>query len=620
MSERTNSTRNRRPSIDWLQELRPELRNVVRESIGEMLLRETPLQEGSVASMGLLESLLPTSDAGPIRTRLSERANTQDHSTTRALSTRTSNTSADPSALDTNRRGLRMDMYRVLSEMDGRRQSLLETSRVGRNSVVAQTGFDSGEADANELEVNSAMDGWTFVNMRSRDIYNASNGEGPSPPRTRRRLNTEHGRSLQNNALSSRRAALAPATAALVRQEGDSYANDDAETEAETEAEAESGYSGYGDFSPPIARNAIVMFDDDDVDEDINDSYASENEYDVDDEEQALWDGMGPDDFADIPEGGEEFDDWFVTNFRGNPFHARTARFNEMVVANNRSVATDVSTAARATAASARSARGGAQVSVTVRQQWAKDRTWKPYIYHPAAVNSNNSIRDTYIGIKMHTLRGMQGEQSRLYSVHSEIRPLSMKCSNADDTGHGTLDNIFLSNSTAFVTSRATNVNLELSFVEENGLPRHTIVERIMIQASLSRFPPCTELMFFASSRRCTFSELEQYDNYTFAQYEQLAARIESQNSATSASASAGDSGDAIQVKNLMCDPLPIAYFWLAHEEGYKQLQVLPQGVACKYLYVKMLRGARGSKSMTLQTVRIFGWNGPRAFYEAALC
>ncbi|KAJ1937918.1 hypothetical protein GGF37_005012, partial [Kickxella alabastrina] len=293
MSERSNSTRNRRLSLDWLQELRPELRNVVRESIGEMLLREAPLQEGSVASMGLLESLLPTSDDGPIHTRLSERANTQDHSTTRALSAHTSNTSAYLSALDTNRRGLRMDMYRVLSEMDGRRQSLLETSRVGRNSVVAQTGFDSGEADANELEVNSATDGWTFVNMRSRDIYNTNNGEGPSPPRTRRRLNTEHGRPLQNNVLSSRRAALAPATVALVRQEGDRYTNDDADVEAdvEAEAEAESGYSGYGDFSPPIARNAIVMFNDDDVDdvdEDTNDSYGSENEYDVDDEEQAL--------------------------------------------------------------------------------------------------------------------------------------------------------------------------------------------------------------------------------------------------------------------------------------------------------------------------------------------
>ncbi|KAJ2390811.1 hypothetical protein GGI05_003122 [Coemansia sp. RSA 2603] len=109
--------------------------------------------------------------------------------------------------------------------------------------------------------------------------------------------------------------------------------------------------------------------------------------------------------------------------------------------------------------------------------------------------------------------------------------------------------------------------------------------------------------MVFASSRRLNFSELRKYDNFTFAQYESLSKQI----------------GIETAKGNHIPDPRPIAYFWMEYEESYKQLQILPQGITCRYLYIKMIRGRGDNKAMSLKYIRVYGWDGPRAFSESAL-
>ncbi|KAJ2401295.1 hypothetical protein GGI23_001495 [Coemansia sp. RSA 2559] len=113
--------------------------------------------------------------------------------------------------------------------------------------------------------------------------------------------------------------------------------------------------------------------------------------------------------------------------------------------------------------------------------------------------------------------------------------------------------------------------------------------------------PPCCELMVFASSKRCHFSEFTRYDGYTFEKYERLVSRVE-------------------KGRVALNDPIPVAYFWLSEEEEYQQMQILPHGVCCKYLYLKLLRGRSSNQRMSLRFIRVFGWNGPRAFAETTIC
>ncbi|KAJ2754649.1 hypothetical protein IWQ56_006478, partial [Coemansia nantahalensis] len=233
---------------------------------------------------------------------------------------------------------------------------------------------------------------------------------------------------------------------------------------------------------------------------------------------------------------------------------------------------------------------GNVRSSVIVRQPWNSARQWRPYVYDPPMLRIGAPG-----GAEQAKPPGDGAAQAQQFAVHSGVGELALECTNADDMGRGSLSNMFRLNSSVFITSRPRNVHLELTL---GAAARHHVVERIYVMSSMAN-PPCAELMVFASSRRCNFSELRKYDDFTFAQYEQLAASM---------------------ARPAVDGPLPIAYFWLTFEGEYEQLQVLPQGVSCKYLYFKLLRSADENFNMSVRRIRVFGWTGPRSFAEAALC
>ncbi|KAJ1962875.1 hypothetical protein GGI12_002387 [Dipsacomyces acuminosporus] len=343
--------------------------------------------------------------------------------------------------------------------------------------------------------------------------------------------------------------------------------------------------TGIGGFPPA---------DDDDNDED-------EDEDDDDDDDEDDMEHVGWDEFGD-PMGmlGEPVDytsNWFAADIGHTPPPGVRGRLlGEYRV--GRGTRTPVPTARYEVGSEPQS-------SMIVRQTWNKDQAWKPHVYQEAVPNINNGVvPNAYQRERQLNLPGTTTERYRSFSVNPSIHMLEFDCTNADDMGHGSVNNIFTADRSLFITTRSKNVNLELSFISDQGLPhsRHCIVERIMIQSSMSR-PPCTELMVFASSRRCGFSELAKYDNFTFAKYEALVRKIERR-------------GQKVKLD----DPLPIAYFWLSEEDRYKQMQALPQGKACKYIYIKMLRGHQPGQAMSLRHIRVFGWTGPCSFSEASIC
>ncbi|KAJ2854817.1 hypothetical protein J3B02_002489, partial [Coemansia erecta] len=350
----------------------------------------------------------------------------------------------------------------------------------------------------------------------------------------------------------------------------------------------------------------FIFFNSDDVDEEAI-GYTSEELTDdaIDDDLQAQSHGQEMWALADRDNHTEteasDFGSWLENTLRDNPWYHRYVAEPQSSRPSHQIAATT----GASTALSRNPARANAQTSITVRQHWNKDRAWMPYIYKQLVPNSLDLLRDTQNEAKQNFVRGLGHELSHLYCVHSQIHPLYVECTNADDMGRGTLYNIFSSGRTLFITSRAENVNLELAFSSDHATSKHCVVERIMIQSSRALHTPCTEIMVFASSRRCSFAELKKYDNYTFAKYEKLSARLGAKN----------EKGMEIP------DPRPIAYFWLEFEESYKQLQLLPQGVTCRYLYFKLIRGLSNSKVMSLRSIRVYGWDsGPRAFAESALC
>ncbi|KAJ2147652.1 hypothetical protein IW142_001530 [Coemansia sp. RSA 564] len=304
----------------------------------------------------------------------------------------------------------------------------------------------------------------------------------------------------------------------------------------------------------PRAQGPVLLFDTDDVDDDTG-----------------VLDDV--DDDTGIPEGGD-FDDWFVRTFRNNIMHQ---------VVNPRMLAARRHRAALVP----QSKRGGPGASVVVRQAWNAAQPWRPYVYQPPITMPGEAPPDTPENTS-------DVAHARFYSVHAAIGALPVRCTNSDDPS--AFHHALTPSSALFRTAQATNVHVELRL--DGG--RHSVVERILIMSSMAS-PPCTELMVFASSRRCDLAELRKYDNFTFAEYERLSQEVAA--------------GRAPPL-----DPLPIAYFWLSLEEEYEQMQVLPEGVHCSYLYLKLLRGPTAAPRMSLRLVRIFGWNGPRSFSEAAIC
>ncbi|KAJ1819816.1 hypothetical protein LPJ75_001093 [Coemansia sp. RSA 2598] len=479
-------------------------------------------------------------------------------------------------------------------------------------------------------------DGWTFVNMRPRTSAGSSaglgreDGFGPSPPRARRRLSSgtsrisvrirrpsvvgEHQRDQpedrQNNRDGSGEeyAQIMNINYINFNEENNRIINagNDAEDAGDADdaddAYSRDRYSGYNAFDSSLDQGPFIFFNSDDVDEEAI-GYSSEEPTDdgIDDDIQAQMQGQEMWAMAarDNPVETEasDFGSWLENTLRDNPWYRR-------FVADPQSSRTPHQLLAAPSALPSSPARTNPQISIAVRQHWNNDRVWKPYIYKQLVPNSEDLMRDTQNEAKQNFVRGMGHELSRLYCVHSQVHRLYAECTNADDMGRGTLYNIFSSGRTLFVTTRPENVNLELSFSPDHASPKHYVVERIMIQSSRALHTPCTEIMVFASSRRCSFEELKKYDSYTFAQYEKLSANLEAKNKG------------GLEI----ADPRPIAYFWLEFEESYKQLQLLPQGVPCRYLYFKLLRGLKNSSVMSLRSVRIYGWDGPRAFAESALC
>ncbi|KAJ1993947.1 hypothetical protein GGI25_001847 [Coemansia spiralis] len=229
--------------------------------------------------------------------------------------------------------------------------------------------------------------------------------------------------------------------------------------------------------------------------------------------------------------------------------------------------------------------------AVLVHQPWNAGVAWKPYVYQQPVANSLAQVRNANEAFRHRALPGMDADRSKYYIVSSGVHALPLECTSADDWGRNTVDNIFSLTTSAYISTRPRNVHLELS------LNSCCVVERILIRSSMTS-PPCCELMVFASTRRCSFDELSRFDDFTFAKYEQAAMN--------------GGFG--------LAEPLPIAYFWLSEEEEYHQLQILPQGVCCKYLYLKLLRGMRPSRLMSLRLVRVYGWSGSRAFSDTTIC
>ncbi|KAJ2382345.1 hypothetical protein GGI23_007386, partial [Coemansia sp. RSA 2559] len=108
-------------------------------------------------------------------------------------------------------------------------------------------------------------------------------------------------------------------------------------------------------------------------------------------------------------------------------------------------------------------ASASAATSVVIRQPWNKTTIpWRPFVYQQPLPNSNNQVRNATERYKHHMLPGTGADKTKEYAVHSGVRSLPVSCTNADDMGRGTLDNMFATNSTLYITSRHENVHLEL--------------------------------------------------------------------------------------------------------------------------------------------------------------
>ncbi|KAJ2875969.1 hypothetical protein GGH93_001174 [Coemansia aciculifera] len=402
-------------------------------------------------------------------------------------------------------------------------------------------------------------EGWHFV--PDTDLFPSS-----SPPRSRRRvMRVTRRREPTSSSLTDLLATQRLHLSQLISTAGSAWLHRSDNNEEQPATR---------EFEPPVIQGPIVDFDDISYD-------------DVDDFEEHIESDGGEAQMMRWEEERSSFEDWQTHNFLGQtPLHLlddeRPPR------------------AARLQSSSRTPSTTGAHSSVIVRQPWNTDHAWSPYIYQEPVPNSAlGGLRATYQGAKDHTLPGTGLERSRLYSMHSSIAELRLNylSTNDDYTRSGSHPRNMLRTSTAFYTTASrSNVHIELCFEPD----RHCVVERIFVQAPTSK-PRCTELMVFASNRRCSLEELSKYDDFTFAQYEMLAQDIKSH-------------------PDHLPDPMPIAYFWLAYEDRYKQIQILPRGVTCKHLYVVMLRGDRVNQAMGLQTFRVYGWSGARAFSEVTIC
>ncbi|KAJ2788273.1 hypothetical protein GGI15_000078 [Coemansia interrupta] len=506
------------------------------------------------------------------------------------------------------------DAATVASETQTDDQSRQSTRLVRQRAGVH---YDVDAGRISDLEDGGTQaDGWTLVNIRPRD-------ESTSPPRMRRRRMS--GGFARLVAISNNIPEPETQDSAASEDDSDSDGSSDDSSDGETDSDGYSdsiadsldlynnvldpngeGYHPHSLFELPEwprgrqARSAATNGDD------VDDSISHHSDNDL---ANTIDEMFGP--FPDVEASGNNSELDFssvrinrlIDGQLWQPFGTIPGSGLDEHDFITRTPPQDDTASPEPLPSSSRKKYSN-QVSVTVRQSWNKERLWKPYIYQEPAPNARVSMRSLARNADSHTMRGMDNERAQLYSVHSEIHPIRIECTNADDMGRGTLNNMFSPGNMLFVTSRQNNVNIELAFDRDHKLAKHRVVERILIQSSRSSCMPCTELMVFASSRRLNFSELRKYDNFTFARYEKLSEQI------------GKDAAKGIHA----IDPRPIAYFWMEYEEGYKQLQILPQGVTCKYLYIKMIRGRGDSKAMSLKYIRVYGWDGPRAFSESALC
>ncbi|KAJ2865011.1 hypothetical protein GGI22_001596 [Coemansia erecta] len=398
---------------------------------------------------------------------------------------------------------------------------------------------------------------WTFVNMRPW-MANTSGGSASSPPRARRRLS------------GARRMQMTRAnedSSGAVPHGGFEFMYEERNID-------DSGHSSSSeDEGPEHQRNEVS-----------EDLLASANSLDY---EQML---------LRNPVGGTLWRMLMARNANG------PASDQALPDSRARSVDALLNRLSTPHAPTNGAASSSAATSVVIRQPWNKTTIpWRPFVYQQPLPNSNNQVRNATERYKHHMLPGTGADKTKEYAVHSGVRSLPVSCTNADDMGRGTLDNMFATNSTLYITSRHENVHLELSLASpQANEQQHCVVERILVRSSMAS-PPCCELMVFASSKRCHFSEFTRYDGYTFEKYERLVSRVE-------------------KGRVALNDPIPVAYFWLSEEEEYQQMQILPHGVCCKYLYLKLLRGRSSNQRMSLRFIRVFGWNGPRAFAETTIC
>ncbi|KAJ2078585.1 hypothetical protein H4R24_004363 [Coemansia sp. RSA 988] len=448
-----------------------------------------------------------------------------------------------------------------------------DAGRAGSGEAQSNVEDSNNNNEANDNDGSSIqqVDGWTFVNLRPWDISHPGEPSMP-PPRVRRRL--ARAPSLQPpREGTSRPVQFPPFSSAAEQSRNLAYrlreANDNAHID---------------NIRAPVTRGPTLLFGTDDVDDNID----SERSLSDDAEDYAGMDGDGD---------ADEFDDWLVRSFSNNVFSQATNTTRSGLLTRLHRAGLS---------APSRNAPKRPGATAVVRQPWNRDQPWQPYVYQQPIAEPVRRFRDNGGRFKHGALPEADTDSMRLYTINSDVQPLPLKCTNADDMGRGSLNNLFFPNSFLFLTSRPGNVHLELSFDSDSSSSssraRHHTVERILVMSSMVA-PPCVELMVFASSRRCNFSELSKYDNFTFADYERLSAKFAHQST-----------------KSLLKDPLPIAYFWLSIEEEYEQIQNLPQGICCKYLYFKLLRGVGTDPKMSLRMIRVFGWDGPRTFTDTAIC
>ncbi|ORX68540.1 hypothetical protein DL89DRAFT_268366 [Linderina pennispora] len=358
--------------------------------------------------------------------------------------------------------------------------------------------------------------------------------------------------------------------------------------------------------------------DGDDDDDDLNDSEYAGGSVSASGAFGSSFGGTGFPSWEDftssfnvLGEPQDDFDDWFLSSMRGSVSNVGASRSfgRESAVLMPLGDAAEALPESRRMGTTAALGAKGRQppTSVNVKQEWNRRAAWKPYIYQEPVPNQNSLYMFGSVPqVKPLDMLTRACESSRMFSISPDARVLSFDCTNADDMGRGSVDNILSDDRSFFITSRANNVNLEFSFLSDNGTPHrnHCAIERIRICSPKNRYA-CTELLVLASSRRCDLKELAQYNDYTFAMYEKLAKRI-------------GRRGVKAVDAN---GPVPIAYFWLTYEENFDQLQVLPFSKTCKYVYVKMIRGHMpDQRSMAIRLIEFHGWAGARAFSEVAVC